>query len=212
MRSGLTALLLLGIAAGAARAEPPGGAATLVPPPVPRLDPSPTPTAPGAKIYSRPSLAPPGAPDLGTVPPPAAPALTQMPPPVPREAVPERAPVTAGRLPTPDQIRATDRFTLAFAPDVETLDATAAHLLDGLALRLREEPGRRLELRGYAALAREGTENQARRLALGRALAARQHLIAAGIGRERLLVFAFAAPAAAPGVPPADRVELSLIR
>lgn len=211
MRQGLTTILLLGLLAGAARAEPPGGAAPLAPPPPPKLDPSATPAAPGAKFYARPTLAPPGAPEITPVPSPAAPVLTQLPPPVLRDAVPERAPVAPGRAPSPDEIRTADRFTVNFAPEAEALDAAAERLLDGLALRLREEPARRLELRGYAALAREGTENQARRVALGRALAARQRLIAAGIGRERLLVFAFSAPATAGGAPP-DRVELTLIR
>jgi outer membrane protein OmpA-like peptidoglycan-associated protein len=193
---------------------PPGGAAPLAAPPAARFDQS-APPPPPAKLYTRPLLQPPGAPEIAPAPPPAAPKLETLPPQVTRDSVPERLPVTAAQAPSPGDIKATDHFTLAFVADAEALDEPARRLLDGLALRLREEPARRLELRGYAAMPREGTENQARRLALGRALAARNRLMEAGIRKERLLVFAFAVTAGASGgaeAAPPDRVDLTLIR
>jgi len=172
-------------------------------PPKPALETPPV-AKPGAPSRVAPLAVPKGAapapapvPARPPDPPGAAPAPVTEAPPPPRTA--------AAPAPLPPGTAASDRVTLGFAPGASAPEEEAGRLLPALAARLAAEPKRRLEIRAYAAQGPEG-EGGAKRLSLSRALAVRDRLIALGVPRQRMVVFAHGA-----AVPegPADRVDLA---
>lgn len=160
-------------------------------PRVPRGQPLPTPARPDLPVTI------PAPPDLSAFPPPS---MAELPPRV--DAKPPRGEV-------PAQLAGVNQLSLPFAPNAEAPAQDAKALLDGIAARLAARPSERLELRAYAAAFPE-KETAARRLALLRARAVREQLIARGIDRERLVVFArdVGTPPGAVAPANADRVDL----
>jgi outer membrane protein OmpA-like peptidoglycan-associated protein len=159
-----------------------------------------------------PAKAPPPAPSLAqelrtATPPPAAPAESAPakapePPATKAAAAPsaaQQAARTTGEMPAPSgQVR------LGFAAGSADLSDAAKEQLKGLAKRLNEDSGMRIQLLAYAAANGEGT-SRARRLSLSRALAVRAFLIDQGVRSTRLDVRALGDKA---GDGPADRVDI----
>lgn len=96
---------------------------------------------------------------------------------------------------------ASDRASLIFAPGAATLPAGTDAVLADLVVRLKARPTERLELRAQAAGVPDRA-NDGRRVALDRAKAVRDRLVALGIDPLRLLIFAEGATA------PTDRIDL----
>ncbi|WP_145729562.1 OmpA family protein [Nitrospirillum pindoramense] len=119
-----------------------------------------------------------------------------------------------------------DRLVVPFTAGSTTLDKKQEAALTAVAGRLGQDPNRRLEIRAYAPLPALDREAAARRLSLIRANAVRDRLMALGVPKERLVVYAMgsvngdqddknAVRGAAKGsdLPPEvfDRVELTFI-
>ncbi|MFC7333320.1 OmpA family protein [Rhodocista pekingensis] len=129
-------------------------------------------------------------------------------PPAPRTDLPPPPETRVAPGPVPVEVAGRAAVAIDFAPGSDGLGAAADTVLQGVARRLAEAPGDRLELRAHAALGADG-ETGARRLALARALAVRARLMALGVPKQRMLVFALGTDGAEGG---ADRVELSFRR
>ncbi|ACI99224.1 conserved hypothetical protein [Rhodospirillum centenum SW] len=129
-------------------------------------------------------------------------------PPAPRTDLPPPPETRVAPGPVPAEVAGRAAVAIDFAPGSDGLGAAAEPVLQGVARRLAEAPGDRLELRAHATLGADG-ETGARRLALARALAVRSKLMALGVPKQRMLVFALGTDGAEGG---ADRVELSFRR
>jgi outer membrane protein OmpA-like peptidoglycan-associated protein len=201
------------LAEGAVTGSPPPAPevkAPLKPPKRPSFETQATPDRPQFPGQGKALAAPPPA-GIEAVPPPDRPTYSEgVPPPVARDDLPARR-VDPAAPPRPSVAAADpgERLQLDFAADAEALDSGAQAALAGVAERLRREPGRRLQVEGFAPVRTEGGENAARRLALRRALAVRSYLIEAGIAKERLVLYA---KLAGTGDAATDRVEVKFNR
>lgn len=179
--------------------------------------PAPAPATPPAAEVAAPPVpaAPKGAvrPTIVKAPPPYMPEVTPIPrvadpegiPPAPRSDLPPRQEtLVAASGAVPSDIAGRSAVALDFAAGSDAVDAAGVAMLQAVAQRLAATPAERLELRAHAAPGPDG-ETGARRLALARALAVRQHLMALGVPKQRLLVYALGAAAPEGG---SDRVEL----
>ncbi|MEA1650381.1 OmpA family protein [Nitrospirillum sp. BR 11164] len=83
-----------------------------------------------------------------------------------------------------------DHQTVPFAAGSSTLDKKQEAALVAIAGRLGQDPNRRLEIRGFAPLPALDREAAARRLSLFRAMAVRDRLMALGVAKERLVIYA----------------------
>ncbi|WP_186465494.1 OmpA family protein [Nitrospirillum viridazoti] len=83
-----------------------------------------------------------------------------------------------------------DHQTVPFAAGSSTLDKKQEAALVAIAGRLGQDPNCRLEIRGFAPLPALDREAAARRLSLFRAMAVRDRLMALGVAKERLVIYA----------------------
>ncbi|WP_145753592.1 OmpA family protein [Nitrospirillum amazonense] len=83
-----------------------------------------------------------------------------------------------------------DHQTVPFTAGSSTLDKNQEAALVAIAGRLGQDPNRRLEIRGFAPLPALDREAAARRLSLFRAMAVRDRLMALGVAKERLVIYA----------------------
>ncbi|MEA1676809.1 OmpA family protein [Nitrospirillum sp. BR 11163] len=83
-----------------------------------------------------------------------------------------------------------DHQTVPFAAGSSALDKKQEAALVAIAGRLGQDPNRRLEIRGFAPLPALDREAAARRLSLFRAMAVRDRLMALGVAKERLVIYA----------------------
>ncbi|TWB32443.1 OmpA family protein [Nitrospirillum viridazoti] len=83
-----------------------------------------------------------------------------------------------------------DHQTVPFAAGSSTLDKKQEAALVAIAGRLGQDANRRLEIRGFAPLPALDREAAARRLSLFRAMAVRDRLMALGVAKERLVIYA----------------------
>ncbi len=163
-----------------------------------------TPAAPQRPAVRPPAIAVPQAPVLPEMAVPQA-AIPPGIPDAPRSELPVRPAQTAAPLSSvPAELLSKSRVTVAFAEGSDALDDTARKALDAIALRLAARPEERLELRAHAPRAGDD-ESPARRLSLARAKAVREHLLAKGVAKQRLIVFALGSR----GEADLDRVDLA---
>lgn len=165
------------------------------PGPAPRLA-GPPPLGPGPLLEGRPSPSPPASlpsPPIVVLPPPnAAPSIASGP-----SAVVSPAPALTGRVmmsaatPPPEppaSPAAAMPVTVSFAPQSAEIGMAARAALDALAKALAQGGVKQVELRAYSS----GDPNDARKVALARALSVRSYLIDKGV-KARIEVGAFAA-------------------
>lgn len=149
---------------------------------------------------------------LEVPPPPKLPSVTDMLPPVISKIPAENLQPRKTRLLTPrfqDNNSATDpvdnNTSIAFTPGSEGLDTDATRELGDLADRLRGNQKSILTLNAYAAMPADGNQQESRRMALARALAARSYLMRRGIASSRIDIRALGP--AGDGKPD-DRVDI----
>lgn len=134
---------------------------------------------------------------LVTPPPPKMPDVTDVLPPVmdklPSDALepPAKKLYTpryrGGAAPTPrSESAAPSNSSVVFAPSSEGLDAEATRVLSDMAEGLRNDEKSIITLNAYAALPADGNQQEARRIALARALAARSYLMRKGLPSNRI--------------------------
>jgi outer membrane protein OmpA-like peptidoglycan-associated protein len=130
------------------------------------------------------------------------------PPPPPPPVV--QAPQQTAALPKAPELppgAASAVRAIAFGPGTANLPADAEGALKATVAELNANPALRVQLRAYAA-GDKGSESQARRLSLSRALAVRSFLVNQGIQATRIDVRALGnnVPEGSP-----DRVDVSLV-
>jgi outer membrane protein OmpA-like peptidoglycan-associated protein len=99
--------------------------------------------------------------------------------------------------------------SLRFDPDRTDLPGSVRTDLRRVVDDLKRNPGARLKIEGYSAVADE-SGNKARRDSLSRALAVRRFLIEEGIVSTRMDVHALGSRT--PEGTPADRVDVTIVR
>lgn len=148
---------------------------------------------------TRPPLPVPTRPDLSIPPLPGTPDQTGIPAAPFTDLAAPRVPGAVAGL-EPARL-ASDRASLIFAAGAATLPAGTDAVLSDIVARLKARPTERLELRAQAMGAPQRA-NDGRRVALERAKAVRDRLVALGIDPLRLLIFAEGATAST------DRIDL----
>lgn len=184
-------------------AAPPAPAPSLAPvPTTPSLTPPPV-TMPDAQskpsASSPPAIAAPPAPALGTSQPPAS---TQ-----PRVAtLPPQAPTAVPPPPVVEPLARPDNLSVLFQQGAMDVPAAAKPDLNRMADWLKQNPGVRVQIVGYASTGKSA-ESEARRTSLYRTLAVRKYLVDRGVLSTRMDVRAMGSKTDRT---PKDRVEISL--
>lgn len=135
------------------------------------------------------------------------------------DALPPMSPLAADKLDMPRKLF-TPHFkrgagekveeevtTISFAPKSEGLDGQATSILESMIGSLRADEKSIITLNAYAAVGQDGDQQESRRIALARALAARSYLMRKGIPSSRIDVRAIGPASDAHGD---DRVDIKV--